>query len=58
MKINDKVKYLAPLEDEIGLTFTIVDMDERHPDWCIIMANVDMNIKPTYTANLTDLILI
>lgn len=57
MNINDKVQYLTPLADEIGLTFTIVEID-TNVNWCKIQANIDMNIKPTYTANLSDLQLV
>lgn len=57
MKIGDTVKYKNPFTDEVGLTFTVIEI-EVETNWCKIMANVDMNIKPTYVANISDLELV
>lgn len=59
MYINSKVTYKEPMADEFfpdgsPLTFTIVQI-EPDTNWCLLMANVEMNLKPTQTANISDL---
>lgn len=57
IKIGSTVKYRVEFSDEVGMTYTVINMDVA-ANWALISANVDMRIQPTYTANLTDLILI
>lgn len=52
--INSNVEYINPFESEIGLTFKVIEIEQK-TDWCKIRANVEMNLKPTYTANISDL---
>ena len=54
MKIGDLVEYAKPFEDEKGLTFTVVEIEEA-TNWCKIRANVGLTLCPTYVANITDL---
>ena len=56
MNIGDKVKYSHWLPDDAGVTYIIIEIDTAR-DWCKLAADVDMAIKPTYTANLSDLVL-
>lgn len=51
------VTYREPMADEVGLTFTVIDI-EPETDWCMLRANVDMNIQPTQTANISELKLV
>lgn len=55
VNLTSTVKYAEPMADEVNLTFTVIEI-EPATNWCKIQANVDMNIKPTYTANISDLI--
>jgi hypothetical protein len=50
--IGSEVEFKNPFEDERGLTFTVLQIDKN---WCLLEANVDMRLKPTYTASLSDL---
>lgn len=52
--IGSIVKYKRPYKDEIGLTFTVIEIFESQ-NWCNIRANVDMKIQPTVLADLSDL---
>ncbi len=54
MQTGSQVVYIEPMADEAGLTFTITEINEGE-DWAIIRANVDMNIKPTYSVYLSKL---
>jgi hypothetical protein len=57
IKLLSTVKYINPMEDEKGLTFTVIEISEKE-NWCKIQANINMNLKPVYCANLSDLELI
>lgn len=53
--IDQKVMYAEIIDASDAETiFTVIEIDAA-ANWCRIRANVNMNIKPTYTANLTDL---
>lgn len=54
IKLNSTVKYLDPFEDEINITYTVIEISEAE-NWCKIQANLGMPFNPIYTANLTDL---
>jgi hypothetical protein len=54
IKLHSIVKYINPFEDEKGLTFTVIELSTNE-NWCKIQANVNMNLKPVYCANLTEL---
>lgn len=54
IKLNSTVKYLDPFEDEMNITYTVIEISEAE-NWCKIQANLGLNINPVYTANLTDL---
>ncbi len=57
-KVGQKVKYRKPVDPgDKDMTFTVVEIDVAQ-DWALIRANVNMNIKPTYTANVSDLVVI
>ncbi len=52
LNVNDTVEFAEPMADEVGVTFTIVEMNG---DRCVIEANVDMPIKPQTVAMVADL---
>ncbi len=55
ININSIVEYKKPFPTEIGLTFTVIRI-EQSTNWCLIQANVNMGaFNPTYTANISDL---
>lgn len=52
---GDKVMYTQVIDHSDSFTtYTIIEIDVPK-NWCKIQADVNMNIKPTYTANLSDL---
>lgn len=54
-EIGQKVMYSEIIDaSDAEITFTVVEI-EVATNWCRIQANVNMNIKPSYVANLTDL---
>lgn len=57
IKLNSLVEYKLPFSDEIGLTFIVIEIQD-FCNWAKIQANVNMDIKPTYTANISDLKLV
>lgn len=59
IQINSIVTYKEPMADEFfpdgsPLTFTVVKI-EPETNWCLLMANVDLYLKPTQTANISDI---
>jgi hypothetical protein len=55
MSNGNKVKYSEIIDPSDSYQiFTILEIDEA-ANWCRIQADVDMNFRPTYTANLSDL---
>lgn len=57
MNVNDKVTYSQPFEDEKGIKYTVLSVDES-TNWCEIQANLGLAINPVYTANISDLTII
>lgn len=56
MKKGDIVEFKEPLEDEIGLTFIL--LEDPDGDRVLAEAVVDMEIRPTYILKLIDIRLI
>ena len=54
INLNSKVEYIIPFPAEVGVTFTVIEI-EKETDWCIIRANLGTGLQPTYTANISDL---
>lgn len=57
MKSGDKATYINPFEDEKGIEYTVLSVDES-TNWCEIQANLGLAINPVYTANISDLTII
>lgn len=54
-KIGQKVMYRNIIDpSDAHQVFTIVEI-ETATNWCRMQADVNMNLKPSYVANLTDL---
>ena len=56
MKKNDIVEYKKPLLDEIGVKFIL--LEEPDGGRVLVEAIVDMEIRPTYILNVSDLKLV
>jgi hypothetical protein len=54
IKLNSTVRYINPFEDEKEITYKVIELSTNE-NWCKIQANVNMNLKPVYCANLTEL---
>jgi hypothetical protein len=59
ISLHSIVAFKNPMIDEFfkdgtPLTFIIIEIDQAS-DWCRLAANVDMNLKPTQNANISDL---
>jgi hypothetical protein len=52
MKTGDTVKFRNPLPDEIGMTYTVIEVNG---DRCVIEANTGMTFNPQQVAKVTDL---
>ena len=52
-KVGDKCRYINPVAGDAPL-YTVLQIEPTQ-NWCLIEAQVPMNIKPTETANITDL---
>ena len=57
IKLGSQVKFLQPYQDELDLTFEVVEI-EYETNWCMLIANVPMKIKPSQVANISDLELV
>ena len=54
LKLYDIVKYKDEFPDEAGTRYMIIEIDVAK-NWALIIAKVDAQFRPTYTANLSDL---
>lgn len=56
-EVNQIVKRIAPLPDEdADMVYAVLEIDAEK-NWIKVEAEVDMNIAPTYTGNITDFVL-
>lgn len=52
MNIGDKVRYIEPFEDEVSITYTIIEVNG---DRVIMQADMNLTINPQYIAMIDEI---